>query len=193
MEESIRIAGISGSLRKGSFNTSLLRAAKELLPDGAQLEIIEYSKLPIYNGDLDLPAAQARPEAVEQFRKQLDLCDAVLVASPEYNYSIPGGLKNAIDWASRGKDSPMLKKPAGIMGATTGMWGTIRAQQNLRQIFQYLDMVVVPQPEILVAKAKEKFDKNGQFTDEAGRELLARYMEKLCDLAKQLKLTRVAS
>ena len=185
MKESIRIAGLSGSLREKSFNSSLLRAIPELLPDGVMLNIVHYADLPMYNQDLDLPSAGERPEPVQVFRNSLSTADVILIVSPEYNYSIPGALKNAIDWASRGKDSPITGKVAGLMGVTTGMWGTIRMQQAFRPVFQYLNLKVVNQPEILIARAKEKFDSNGNFTDDTGRSLISQYLQALKELSLQ--------
>src|SRR5689334_10828478 len=121
--EAYHFIGMSGSLRKGSFNTMLLNAAMSLLPESVTMEIASFEDLPLYNADLDLPAAQERPGAVKEFREKLERADAFIICSPEYNYSIPGGLKNAIDWASRGQDSPLLNKAVALMGATPGMWG----------------------------------------------------------------------
>ena len=122
MSDYIQIVGLSGSLRKGSYNTMLLKAASQLLPLNVSMEIISIEDIPLYNADLDLPSAKNRPQPVEHFRKMLADADGILISSPEYNYSIPGGLKNAIDWASRGEDSPLLRKPSsdrcdnGVMG-----------------------------------------------------------------------------
>ena len=116
MAHSIQLAGISGSLRKGSFNTALLHAVESLLPGNMKMNILSIADIPLYNADFDLPAAAERPAPVARFREGLAQVDAVLIVSPEYNYSIPGGLKNAIDWASRGEDSPLLGKPVAVMG-----------------------------------------------------------------------------
>lgn len=185
MSKKIYLVGISGSLRKKSYNTSLLKAAQEVLPEGVSMEIAHYAQVPVYNADMDLPTASERPEEVQAFRKLLARADGFVIASPEYNYGIPGVLKNAIDWASRGKDSPLLGKPVALMGATPGMWGTARMQQAFLPLFQYLNMKPVYKPEILVAQAKQKFDENGRLTDEDTREFLRQKMEALQQMVLQ--------
>src|SRR5215467_12792700 len=136
----VRLAGISGSLRRNSFNTLLLHAVDNLLPTDTTMEIVSIADQPLYNADLDLPASMQRPAIVQQFRDALAAVDGLVIVSPEYNYSIPGGLKNAIDWASRGQDSPLLNKPVAVMGATTGMWGTVRMQTAFLSVFTFLNM-----------------------------------------------------
>ena len=133
----VHLVGISGSLRKGSYNTLLLHAALQLLPNDVSMEVLSIEDIPLYNADLDLPTALQRPEVVEHFRKKLADADGLLIASPEYNYSIPGGLKNAIDWASRGEDSPLLHKPVAVIGATPGLWGTTRMQLAFHAVFLF--------------------------------------------------------
>src|SRR5687767_7832980 len=139
MSARFHFAGISGSLRKDSFNTKLIKAVAQLLPDDVSMEIISFADVPVYNGDYDLPIAQKRPQTVEVFRESLRQADALVIASPEYNYGIPGGLKNAIDWASRAEDSPLLNKPIALMGATPGRWGTSRMQYSFLSLFLYLN------------------------------------------------------
>jgi chromate reductase, NAD(P)H dehydrogenase (quinone) len=170
--KNVHIVGISGSLRKKSLNTALLHAFRELLPENVTLEIAQIGELPLYNSDLDLPAASERPASVQTFRDILQRADAFLFVTPEYNYSIPGGLKNALDWASRGQDSPLLNKPVALAGATPGLWGTVRMQAAFLPVFQYLNMKPVHKPEILVAQANTKFDGEGKLTDQATRDLL---------------------
>lgn len=182
MANSIQLVGISGSLRKKSLNIALLHAAIELLPEGVSLEIVSIAEIPLYNADLDLPAAEERPGAVSAFREALAKADGIVIASPEYNYSIPGGLKNALDWASQGKDSPLLNKPVALMGATPSLWGTVRMQQAFLPVFQYLDMKWANKPEILVAQASQKFDEYGNLTDDTTRELVKQKMEALKQL-----------
>jgi len=160
MEDTIHFLGISGSLRKGSYNTSLLNAAAGLLPEGVTMDIISIADIPLYNGDLDLPVTAERPESVKKLRDAMAKADGILLVSPEYNYSIPGTLKNAIDWASRGKDSPMLQKGVALMGATPGLWGTVRMQLAFHPVFQFLNMRVVLKPEVLVNQAASKFDES---------------------------------
>ena len=182
MSDYIQFVGMSGSLRKGSYNTMLLKAALQLLPTDVSMEIISIEDIPLYNADLDLPAAEQRPRSVEHFRKMLADADGILISSPEYNYSIPGGLKNAIDWASRGEDSPLLRKPVAVIGATTGLWGTTRMQLAFHNVFLFLDMKPVYKPEVLVAQAEKKFDKNGNLIDEMAKKLLKQKLEALKEL-----------
>jgi len=181
MNKAIQLVGISGSLRKRSYNTILLNAVKELLPEDVSLEILSIAGLPLYNGDTDLPDAAQRPEAVQGFRNSLQKADGLIIASPEYNYSIPGGLKNAIDWASRGTDSPIIKKPIALMGATPGLWGTVRMQLAFQPVFLTLSMKQV-KPEVLVAEAKSKFDEAGRLTDETTRALIIQQLLALKEL-----------
>jgi len=182
MSDYIQLIGMSGSLRKGSYNTMLLRAAAQLLPADVSMDIVSIEDIPLYNADLDLPAAGQRPETVEHFRKMLTDADGILICSPEYNYSIPGGLKNAIDWASRGEDSPLLRKPIAVIGATTGLWGTARMQVAFHNVFLFLDMKPVYKPEVLVAQAEKKFDKEGNLTDEMAKKLIKQKLKALKEM-----------
>ena len=182
MSDFIQLVGMSGSLRKGSYNTMLLKAAAQLLPTDVSMDIVSIGDIPLYNADLDLPAAKQRPESVEHFRKMLTDADGILISSPEYNYSIPGGLKNAIDWASRGEDSPLLRKPIAVIGATTGLWGTARMQVAFHNIFLFLDMKPVYKPQVLVAQAEKKFDKDGNLIDEMARKLVKQKLEALKEM-----------
>jgi len=182
MSDYFQLVGISGSLRKGSFNTMLLKAASQVLPFNVSMEIISIEDIPLYNADLDLPSAKQRPQPVEHFRKMLTDADGILISSPEYNYSIPGGLKNAIDWASRGEDSPLLRKPVAVIGATTGLWGTTRMQLAFHNVFLFLDMKPVYKPEVLVAQAEKKFDKTGNLIDEMSKKLLKQKLEALKEM-----------
>jgi len=182
MSDYIQLIGLSGSLRKGSYNTMLLKAAAQLLPADVSMEITSIADMPLYNADLDLPAAKERPESVEHFRKMLTDADGILIASPEYNYSIPGGLKNAIDWASRGEDSPLLRKPVAVIGATPGHWGTVRMQMAFHNVFLFLDMKPVYKPEVLVAQAEKKFDKEGNLIDEMAKKLVRQKLEALKEM-----------
>jgi chromate reductase len=182
MSDYFQLVGISGSLREGSFNTMLLKAALQVLPFNVSMEIISIEDIPLYNADLDLPSAKQRPQPVEHFRKMLTDADGILISSPEYNYSIPGGLKNAIDWASRGEDSPLLRKPVAVIGATTGLWGTTRMQLAFHNVFLFLDMKPVYKPEVLVAQAEKKFDKNGNLIDEMAKKILKQKLEALKEM-----------
>jgi chromate reductase, NAD(P)H dehydrogenase (quinone) len=170
----MRILGITGSLRQGSYNRSLLRAARELLPDGVELVEHEIGTLPFYDGDVE---AAGDPESVVRFKQAIRRADAILIATPEYNRGVPGVLKNAIDWASRPPDPPLLGKPAALMGASRGMAGTIRAQLQLRQCFVFTQTLAMPQPEVVIAKAQEKFDANGNLTDDRTRAFVGKMLE----------------
>ena len=191
MNDVIKFVGLSGSLRKGSYNTMLLNNAMGLLPDGVAMEIISIAEIPIYNADLDLPAVNERPASVIAFRTSLAAADGLVIVSPEYNYSIPGGLKNAVDWASRGEDSPLLKKPVAVMGATPGMWGTVRMQLAFQSVFVFLDMKPVLKPEVLIASAKTKFNEQGKLTDDKAIDLIKRKLAALKELVLQTKTTQV--
>lgn len=174
--DTVRILGISGSLRKGSFNSGLVRAAAELLPDNVTFETFDLSPIPLYNADHD---GEAAPEAVRSLKARIAAADALLIATPEYNYSIPGVLKNAIDWASRPpKESPLNGKPLGIMGAG-GVMGTVRAQMALRQVAVFTNMHPLNKPEVLISRAWEKFDANGNLTDETSRQAVRDLLESL--------------
>ncbi|WP_295126589.1 NADPH-dependent FMN reductase [uncultured Chitinophaga sp.] len=187
MSDMVHLVGISGSLRKESYNTKLLHQLSTLLPNDTAFEILSIASLPLYNADLDIPASEERPASVKHFREVLAKADGVVLVSPEYNYSIPGGLKNAIDWASRGDDAPLLRKPVALMGATLGHWGTVRMQQAFLPVFQYLDMKPVHKPEVLVAQANTKFDEKGNLNDEATKEILRK---KLLALREMIIKTR---
>jgi chromate reductase len=187
MTTNIHLIGLSGSLRKESFNTKLLRAAQELLPEGVTMDLVSFENLPVYNGDLDKPAAAERPDEVVKFRELLAKADGFVIATPEYNYSIPGGLKNAIDWASRGQDSPLLNKAVALMGATPGLWGTVRAQNAFHPIFQALNWTNVRKPEVFVANAGDKFNSEGALTDEATRKIVAQQLQALKEIIVRIK------
>ncbi len=170
----VSLLGICGSVRKASSNRALLRAVGETLPEGASLTIYESIELPIFNSDLPDP-----PEVVA-FKDSIAAAHGVVFAVPEYNYSIPGGLKNALDWVSRPPtSSPMRGKPVGMVGAASGMSGTIRAQLHLRQMLVYSDSPVLNQPEVLIPRAHERFDGEGRLVDESTRQLLVRFANAL--------------
>jgi chromate reductase len=167
MDRQITILGFAGSLRKGSYNKAILRAALELSPQDVKLEIFDLEGIPPYNMDLE----NRMPEKVKEFKAKIRAADAILIATPEHNYSVPGVLKNAIDWASRPYgDNSFEGKPVGIMSASTGMLGGARAQYHLRQMFVFLDMHPVNRPEVIVAFAGEKIDDKGRVTDGKTRE-----------------------
>ncbi len=184
MAYEIQVFAYCGSLRKGSFNRMALRAAEELAPEGMRFETCDIGEIPLYNEDVRL---QGYPPTVEAMRELIRAANAVLFVTPEYNYSIPGVLKNAIDWASRPPDQPFAGKPAAMMGATPSMLGTARAQYHLRQVCVYLNMFPVNQPEVLIAAADRKFDGEGRLTDEATRKLVTRLMKALADWTERLR------
>jgi chromate reductase len=181
----IHVLGISGSLRKASFNSAALRAASELLPAGMTLEIYnEIGAFPLYNDDVK---ALGFPTIVGEFGRRIAAADALLIVTPEYNYSVPGALKNAIDWASRLPEQPFNKKPVAMMGASTGMLGTVRAQLHLRHICVYVNMFPLNKPEVFITKAAEKFDAQGKLTDEPTREQIRKLLVSLDGWARQLR------
>lgn len=184
MTDKLRILGISGSLRKGSFNTAALRAAVELCPDEAEIEICEIGHLPHFDQDFesDLPAE------VKEFKEKVAASDAIIFATPEYNYSIPGVLKNAIDCGSRpyGK-SAWEGKPAAIMGASGGPIGTARAQYDLRKMMVFLNMFPINKPEVMIGNAGDKFDADGNLTDEATSKFISQMLAALIAWTKKLK------
>lgn len=165
-----RIAGISGSLRAGSFNAALLRCAREMAPQGMDVDILSIDGLPSFNEDLE---EGGYPVGVQKLRERVEACQGILIATPEYNHGLPGVLKNAIDWLSRGKDAPLKGKPLAMMGASSGKVGTARAQIHLREIGLYLGMPVLPGLEIAIGPAADAFDADLRLTDETAREKLA--------------------
>jgi chromate reductase, NAD(P)H dehydrogenase (quinone) len=181
-QETFHILGFAGSLRGGSYNRGLLRAASELLPPGVSLEILTLEEIPLFSADV---MAEGDPPAVQTLKERIKAADAVLIATPEYNYSIPGVLKNAVDWASRpSKNSVLRGKPIGIMGASGGDSGTIRCQMALRQVFIQTHSFVMVQPELRVAQAGTKFDAAGNLVDAELRERLRAFVAALIDWAR---------
>jgi chromate reductase len=184
MAEKLRILGFSGSLRKGSFNTSALRAAVELCPDEAEIEICEIGDLPLFDQDFE----QDPPAEVTQLKQKIAAADAILFSTPEYNYSVPGVLKNAIDCGSRPYgQSAWEGKPAAIMGASSGAIGTARAQYDLRKMMVFLNMFPINRPEVMIGNAASKFDDLGNLTDEATRKYIAQMLDALISWTKKLK------
>ena len=176
MNKTIRILGIAGSLRKTSYNRGALRAATELVPEGATIEIFELDGIPGFNQDDE----QNPPEKVAEFKRKIREADAILFVTPEYNYSVPGVLKNAIDWASRPYgDSAWNGKPAAIMGASIGAIATARAQYHLRQMMVFLNMFPINQPEVMIGNAGKRFDEQGNLTDETTRDFIRQLLENL--------------
>jgi chromate reductase, NAD(P)H dehydrogenase (quinone) len=183
MSKHIRILGIAGSLRRQSYNRALLRAAAQLAPEGAAIDIYEIDGIPGFSEDDE----QDPPAKVVELKRRIREADAVLFVTPEYNYSVPGVLKNSIDWASRPYgDSAWAGKPAAIMGATIGATGTARAQYHLRQIMVFLNMFPINQPEVLIANAHERFDADGNLTDEKTKEYIRQLVQSLVDWTRRI-------
>lgn len=178
-----KILGICGSLRKASINMAALRAAAANAPAGVDVDIADLSGIPVYNDD-DYQAGF--PAAVETLREQIRGADALLFATPEYNYSIPGPLKNAIDWVSRPPDHPFTGKAVGILGCSPGGSGTMRAQYHLRQVMVFLDMRPLNKPEVFIPAAGGLFDDSGNLTDAATAERLGELVAALAAWSKQL-------
>ena len=182
----VKILGISGSLRRGSLNSMALRAAERLVPEGAAIDIFDrLREIPPY--DDDERASTGFPPAVEALREGIRAADALLIVSPEYNYSVPGVLKNAIDWASRAPDQPFADKPVAIMGASPGLLGTARMQYQLRQCFVFLDARVLSKPEVMIGGAAQKFDAEGNLTDDVTGNLIAALLTALVAWTERLR------
>ena len=180
----INVLGFAGSLRKGSYNRALLRAAGELLPADMVLEAFDLEGIPTFNADME----STMPAKVKDFKSKIKAADAILFVTPEHNYSVPGVLKNAIDWASRPYgDNSFDGKPAAIMSASTGMLGGARAQYHLRQICVFLNMHPINKPEAFVAMAAQKFDAQGNLTDQKTREVIKALLESLAVWTKRLQ------
>ena len=190
MENTIKVLAIAGSLRKKSYNRGLARAAQQFAPAGVTVDEFEIGKLPLYNQDDE----SQPPAAVTELKAAVRAADAILFVTPEYNYSIPGALKNAIDWASRPYgDSAWEGKPVAIMGASAGTQGTGRAQYHLRQCFVFLNMYALNRPEVLIAGATQKFDEAGNLTDPKTKEYVTQLLTALADWTKKLKQPGIAT
>ncbi len=184
MATPVHVLGFAGSLRHGSYNRGLLRAAAGVLPEGMTLEVFDLAPIPLYNADVE---EQGFPEPVQRFKDRIAAADALLIATPEYNYSIPGVLKNAIDWASRPPDtSPLNGKPMAMMGAG-GMMGTSRAQYHLRQVAVAVNMLALAKPEFFVQRAGHKFDAEGNLTDQSSLDYLRALLAALADWTRRLR------
>jgi len=184
MNEQLVILGIAGSLRRDSYNRATLRAAQELVPDGARIDTFDITGLPGFNQDDE----GAPPKQVQLLKSAVRAADAILFVTPEYNYSVPGVLKNAIDWASRPYgDSAWSGKSVAVMGASVGMLGSARAQYHLRQMFVFLDMYAVNQPEVMISNAAKRFDESGKLTDETSRQLIKQLLQALVNWTHRLR------
>jgi chromate reductase len=187
MNDPLTFLGIAGSLRRGSYNRAALRAAAQLLPPDVTLKTFDIGTLPLYNQDQE----NTPPPAVIELKRAIRAADAIVFASPEYNYSIPGVLKNAIDWASRPYgDSAWEGKPVALLGASVGAFGAIRAQYHLRQTFVFLNMHPVNQPEVAIANAPKVFTADGSLEDETTRQRIAELLRALANLARRLEPER---
>jgi chromate reductase, NAD(P)H dehydrogenase (quinone) len=185
MPDSLKIVAISGSLRKGSLNTALVRAAQGLAPADMMIELADIFDLPLYNADTD---TQTPPAAVKRLRDQITAADAMLFSVAEYNYSLSGVLKNAIDWASRPMGSAsLIGKPAAMMGASPGGLGTARAQYHLRQICVFNNMFPINKPEVFVGMAHQKFDEGGDLKDETAKDLIRHLLANLAAWTRKLR------
>jgi chromate reductase len=183
MSNPVRILGIAGSLRRASYNRAALRAATGLVPEGASLDIFELDGIPAFSEDEE----QSPPAKVTELKKRIREADAILFVTPEYNYSVPGVLKNAIDWASRPYgDSAWNGKPAAIMGASVGAIGTARAQYHLRQMFVFLNMFPINQPEVMIGNASERFDAEGNLTDDATKDFIRQLLQNLVEWTRRI-------
>lgn len=186
MAKKLHIVGFSGSLRKASYNSALLHAAQELMPDDAELEIISIADIPFFNEDVE---KDGMPAPVQAFRDKLQAADAILIAMPEYNYSMPGVLKNALDWASRpdaNKVMPVSDKPFSVIGASSGAYGTARGQHHLRQTSVNMNMHPLTKPEVMVTFADKKIV-DGKLTDEPTRKVLKDHLEALITWTRRLQ------
>lgn len=183
---SLNVIAFAGSLRQGSYNKLALKAAMELQPAGMEIESFDIAPIPVYNEDV---REMGFPPMVEEFREKIRKADALLIVTPEYNYSMPGVLKNAIDWASRPPDQPFNDKPAAIMGASGSLLGTVRAQYDLRRSCVFLNMHLVNKPEVMIAQAHNKFDASGRLTDETTRKLIAELLVNLAAWTRRLKVS----
>lgn len=183
MNAPLTILGIAGSLRKSSYNRAALHAAQQLTPPGVRIEIFELDGIPLFNQDDE----SNPPAKVAELKARIRAADAILLVTPEYNYSVPGVLKNAIDWASRPYgDSAWAKKPVALMGASVGAMGTARAQYHLRQMFVFLNMYAVNQPEVMIGNATQRFDTHGNLTDETTKKLIRQLIQNLVTWAQRL-------
>jgi chromate reductase, NAD(P)H dehydrogenase (quinone) len=184
-EGQLKVLGLCGSLRRGSFNRMALKAAAELVPSGTSIDIYDgLADIPPYNDDV---REKGYPAPAQALRERIAAADAVLFVTPEYNYSVPGVLKNAIDWASRPPSQPFDGKPVAIMGASMGLFGTARAQYHLRQTCVFINAYPVNRPEVMIAQAQNKFDKDGRLTDEPTRKFIADLLQSLADWTQRLK------
>ena len=183
MADRLRILGIAGSLRKDSYNRATLRVAQQLVPVDGVIEIFDLAPIPLFNQDQE----KNPPQSVVDLKSAIRSADAILFSTPEYNYSVPGVLKNAIDWASRPfGDSAWKDKPVAIMGASPGELGSARAQYHLRQVLVSLNMHCLNTPEVMIAKASERFDSRGMLVDQKASDLIRQLLQGLIEWTRRL-------
>ncbi len=182
-EQSFRILGLAASLRRASLNGGLLRAAREMSPEDVVYDGFDLGRMPFFNADVE---AEGDPAPVAELKQKIQSADAVLIASPEYDYAVPGVLVTSLDWALR-PPTPLRHKPVGIIGASPGASGTARSQMILRQILLHAPAYVMPEPQILVGSARQRFDEEGNLTDEETRERLERFVVALREWSRRMQ------
>jgi chromate reductase, NAD(P)H dehydrogenase (quinone) len=184
-DDTIHVLGIAGSLRRGSYNRLLVRAAQRLAPAGLVVHEFDLADVPLFDADVE---QRGDPEGVVAWKRAIREADALLIATPEYQHSLPGVLKNALDWASRPpSDPPLGRKPVAVMGATTGRYGTARAQADLRKVLAYNDALILQRPEVMVAQAKQAFDADGRLVDEGAERFLRQLLVNLAAWTRQVR------
>ena len=187
MEKQIKVLAFAGSLRKGSYNKALIRAAVEMASPSVAIDVFDLEGIPPFNQEFE----NSPPQKVREFKEKIRAADALLIATPEYNYSVPGVLKNSIDWASRPKaDTPLYSKPVAIMSASTGRFGGARAQYHLRQTFVFLNMHPINRPEVMLSDASQNVDADGNLTNEQTRELIRQLIGNLAEWTIKLRETK---
>jgi chromate reductase len=183
--DTLHVLGLCGSLRKGSYNRKLLRAAQEQAPDGMEIDVFDLFAVPLYDADVE---AAGDPDGVAALKEAIRAADAVLIATPEYQHSMPGVLKNALDWASRPpSDPPLARKPVAVVGATPGRFGTARAQVDVRKVLAYNDSLVLTRPEVMLPNAGKAFDGEGRLTNEVARRFLAQLLRNLAAWTRHVR------
>lgn len=180
----LSILGLSGSLRTGSYNRSILRACMGLVPEGMELHDYDYSDVPLYNGDVE---ALGMPPSALALKTQIEAADGVLIVTPEYNRGMPGVLKNALDWASRPPPGTLARKPIAVTGASPGWQGALRAQEQVKQFAIHLNMYLLPQPEVHIGEVRTKLDDNGNLIDERTREHLQGLLKTFGEFIRHFK------
>lgn len=181
---SIKLLGVSGSLRKQSYNSGVLLAITPILPDGVTFEIADISELPFYNADVEQVGL---PNAVTAFRAKVAAADALIFSVPEYNFSLPGGLKNALEWLSRPPNPPANAKPCAVLGASVSPLGTARGQFHFRHVAVSLNMIMVNVPHVDITNAKSKFDAQGRLTDQLSMDMLRQILLELKAMTLRLR------